>query len=110
MNLFVKRKINIPRSKFYPTATLFEKAGQQFLSQRERERERESKWRRVSATVGSLPRNWDERKCDFSLLFRDISIYIYIQIRSIVCAKKESLSRLKIAGPSAYLGRPNKLA
>lgn len=93
MNLFPKRKTEnqYPSIEILPYSELFEKAGQQFLSQREIKRERESKWRRVSATVGSPPRNWDERKCDFSLLFRDI--YIYIQIRSIVCAKRRKKNR-----------------
>lgn len=75
MNLFVKRKINIPRSKFYPTATLFEKAGQQFLSQRERKREqvapRVCNCRLAAAELGRAEMRF------FSSLPRYIYIYIY---------------------------------
>lgn len=95
MNLFAKRKTEnqYPSIEILPYSELFEKAGQQFLSQREikRKREREQVAPRVcncrltAAELGRAEMRF------FSSLPR--YIYIYIQIRSIVCAKRRKKNR-----------------
>lgn len=114
MNLFAKRKTEnqYPSIEILPYSELFEKADQQFLSQREIKRERERASGAACLQLSAHRRGIGTSGNAIFLFSSEIYTYIYPDSfdRLRQTSKKESISRLKIAGPSAYLGRPNKLA